>query len=286
MIINGKTTAQGISIACAVVLLIASLFVLNFILPLSISPFPFDHFSNLSSRIWAWLEYAVGIAAAGLVIHYRSSILERDIVQAIVLASLNWIGRYTMNSNSRDATPESIITALAFIAAVVIFRKIDQDNPLHVEAFHGSLPHIFRGILFGIAAAIPFAGLNIAYFWFTCGPGHPGSLVQSFTEAFHPGISEEIIYRFFIISLCLLLLNGRLSQRLLIFITMFLAVIPHSLAHLPDLMLINPGSAVFLLLTTSLLFGLPMALLQTRYSLESAISFHWFIDFTRFFLGF
>jgi hypothetical protein len=65
-----------------------------------------------------------------------------------------------------------------------------------------------------------------------------------------------------------------------------LAVIPHSLLHLPDLFLENPGMALGLLAATSLLFGLPMAILQIRKNLESAIAFHWFIDFVRFLFGY
>jgi len=38
--------------------------------------------------------------------------------------------------------------------------------------------------------------------------------------------------------------------------------------------------------TTGLLFGLPMAVLQIKKNLESAIAFHWLIDFARFLFGF
>jgi hypothetical protein len=44
--------------------------------------------------------------------------------------------------------------------------------------------------------------------------------------------------------------------------------------------------AATLLVATSLLFGLPMAFLQLWRNLETAIAFHWFIDFARFFFGF
>lgn len=68
-----------------------------------------------------------------------------------------------------------------------------------------------------------------------------------------------------------------------------LMVVPHSLLHLlhpADLFISNPAMAVAMLLATSLLFGHPMALLQIRRSFESAVSFHWFIDFARFFFGY
>jgi membrane protease YdiL (CAAX protease family) len=62
--------------------------------------------------------------------------------------------------------------------------------------------------------------------------------------------------------------------------------VPHSLNHLPDLFLQNPWMGLFMLIATSLLFGLPMALLQLKRNLETAIAFHWFIDFMRFLFGF
>jgi hypothetical protein len=65
-----------------------------------------------------------------------------------------------------------------------------------------------------------------------------------------------------------------------------MAVVPHSLLHLPDLFLDNPLMAVAMLVATSLLFGLPMALLQVKRSFETAVAFHWFIDFIRFWFGY
>ena len=65
-----------------------------------------------------------------------------------------------------------------------------------------------------------------------------------------------------------------------------MAVIPHSLLHLPDLFLDNPLMAAAMLVVTSLLFGLPMALLQVKRSFETAVIFHWLIDFIRFWFGY
>jgi hypothetical protein len=43
---------------------------------------------------------------------------------------------------------------------------------------------------------------------------------------------------------------------------------------------------VAMLFVTSLLFGLPMAVLLIKKNLEAAIAFHWLIDFARFLFGF
>ena len=99
-------------------------------------------------------------------------------------------------------------------------------------------------------------------------------------------IAEEIVFRFFVLALCLYQLGASPSRRLVTAATVTLAVVPHSLNHLPDLFLQNPLMGLVMLAATSLLFGLPMALLQLRRSLETAIAFHWLIDFVRFLFGF
>jgi membrane protease YdiL (CAAX protease family) len=82
------------------------------------------------------------------------------------------------------------------------------------------------------------------------------------------------------------LLKGSHSPRLALTAAVILAVVPHSLNHLPDLFLENATMGFAMLVATSLLFGLPMALLQIKKNLETAIAFHWLIDFMRFLFGF
>jgi membrane protease YdiL (CAAX protease family) len=105
-------------------------------------------------------------------------------------------------------------------------------------------------------------------------------------EALRPAIYEEIVFRFFVLALCFYLLRSSRSPRLVSLVALVLAVVPHSLNHLPDLFLENPMMGLAMLVATSLLFGLPMAVLQIKKNLESAIAFHWLIDFARFLFGF
>ena len=85
---------------------------------------------------------------------------------------------------------------------------------------------------------------------------------------------------------CLALLKDSPHRRWVWATAIALAVIPHSLLHLPDLFLQNPMMGIGMLVATSLLFGLPMALLQVKRSFESAVAFHWFIDLARFVFGY
>ena len=282
-----KNITQGLLIAGGMIIAIAGLFVLNYVVPLNIGPLPSDHFSTYTSRIWAWLEYSLGITGCYLVYINRKIILAQDIALAIILGMLNWIGRFQINRDCYDATPETIIIVIVYVAATVIFRSssVYQDN-FKIRAFEETIMQNGKEILIGIGLAIPLAAINIYYFWSVSGPSHPGSLLLSAITALHPGISEEIIFRYFIIAVCVAFLKNKLNSRVFKGYTLFISIIPHSMAHLPDTWLVSPGGAIFLLVATSLLFGLPMALLQIKRNLECAIGFHWFIDFSRFFLGF
>jgi hypothetical protein len=65
----------------------------------------------------------------------------------------------------------------------------------------------------------------------------------------------------------------------------FMAIVFHSAAHVPDLLATDPVMALAAVAVTSLLFGLPMAMLAYRRDIETAIGFHWIIDAVRFSLG-
>jgi predicted Abi (CAAX) family protease len=93
------------------------------------------------------------------------------------------------------------------------------------------------------------------YKWLTAG----GQSVAFF--ALSPAIHEEIVFRLFILSFCLYLLRYSRHPQSGIAISLVLAVVPHSLNHVPDLFLKQPLSALFLFGGTSIVFGLPMALI-------------------------
>jgi membrane protease YdiL (CAAX protease family) len=104
--------------------------------------------------------------------------------------------------------------------------------------------------------------------------------------ALQPGIAEEIIFRFFVMNVFIAVLSNKFQPKWVMVISMFFGVIPHSLVHFSQLWILAPLNAIFLLISTSLLFGLPMAYLQYKRDLECAIAFHWFIDFIRFVGGY
>lgn len=148
------------------------------------------------------------------------------------------------------------------------------------------LPHILRGLGFGIILAIPLAVINNLFFYLQNGAPRLQNILVSGAEALSPGIHEEAVFRYFVLAAGFTLLQGSARPRLAWTAAIVMAVVPHSLLHLPDLFIVNPWMAVGKLAATSLLFGLPMALLQVKRSYETAVAFHWLIDFARFFFGY
>ena len=270
-------------IAVALIALVyALLFALNLLLPLGKGLL--YYYSNYTSRIWAWTEYALGAAALVVLLRQWRAVRVRSVLLAVVLAALSTAGRYARNRSVSDVADEMIILILTFLAGVVLFANLQERR---VAAFQGAPWDVLRSIGWGIVLSVPLAVVNNLYFYLTSGSTFEFTNVfQSGLRALNPAISEEVIFRFFVMGLTLSLLRGTAHKKLAVGVAVVLGVVPHSLNHLPDLFLINPASALFLLAATSVAFGLPMALIQLKRNLESAMGFHWFIDFARFLMGF
>lgn len=257
-----------------------TLYVLNLILPLTSSPI--FHYNNFTSRIWSWSEFAL-TGAAVVVLFKLRTVSMQSILSAVLLASLSAVSIYLRNSGLTDALQEGLIVFVTFLAGSAIFQRVNGQT---IAALQNGTANVILSILFGIMVAIPFAVINNLFFYFNSGHVTFRDGFVSALLALSPGISEEIIFRYFVVALCSQWLQNESKQRLGFFAAVLLAVVPHSLNHLPDLFITNPATALFMLAATCLLFGLPMAVLQVKKNLESAIAFHWFIDFARFLFGY
>lgn len=238
---------------------------------------------DYTSRIWNWSQIALTIAACLTLIVYRRSLTTRSVLLGLALAILSTFSHWLHDPSLSWGLQEGVAVWTCFLAGVILFK--DRDV-ISVPVLEPPLRMIGRSIVLGIFFAIPLSIVNNLYFYLNTGPIQWQNVFYSALEALSPAIHEEIIFRFFVLAIVLHLLKGSASPRWTIAIAVFLAVVPHSLNHLPDLFLQNPIMGLVMLTATSLLFGLPMAILQIRKNLETAIAFHWFIDFARFLFGF
>lgn len=259
----------------AIALIYAALYATNLLLPLG--------HTNHMTRIWDWSQMALAATAAVVLILKRRDLTAGAALTGLALAVVSAVSHAQRDPSTLWSTLEGIAVWLCFLAGTALFRDLAAGG---VAAFRPPLAAIGRSLAFGALVALPLAAVNNLYFYLNAGGVRFQNVFASAFEALSPAIHEEIVFRFFVLALCLYLLRDSPSQRWATAAAVTLAVVPHSLNHLPALFLENPPMGVFMLVATSLLFGLPMALLQLRRNLETAIAFHWLIDFVRFLFGF
>lgn len=251
------------------------LYVVNYIVPLTNT--------NYTTRIWDWTELA--LAAMALIViafHWRAVHVRTIWIGAILGVISGW--SYLLDDFSlRGGVTEAVAVWVTFTAGTVLFQNVKESA---VNAFGQTRFVMARNLGFGLLVAIPLAALNNLFFFLQNGAPRFQNIFVSAGEALSPGIHEEAVFRYFVLAVCFTMLQGSTHPRLATFAAIAMAVVPHSLLHLPELFLDNPVMAVAMLVATSLLFGLPMALLQIKRSFETAVVFHWFIDFVRFWFGY
>ncbi len=253
----------------------AALYLLNFVVPLA--------YGNYTTRIWDWTELALAVGALVVIaIRWRAT-RSTPVLAGAGLGFVSGISYFLDDPSLRGAVTEAVAVWLTFVAGTALFQDLKKNT---VPAFRMPLPHILRRLGFGILLAIPLAVVNNLFFYLQNGAPRFQNILVSGAEALSPGIHEEAVFRYFVLAACFTLLQTSARPRLAWAAAIVMAVIPHSLLHLPDLFLANPWMAIGMLVATSLLFGLPMALLQVKRSYETAVAFHWFIDFVRFFFGY
>ncbi|MBK8931010.1 MAG: CPBP family intramembrane metalloprotease [Chloroflexi bacterium] len=280
MTIAGKTFNRGWVTIWGIALIYTLLYALNLILPLESSPF--FHYNNYTTRIWSWSEFSLA-GVAFIVLLQRRRIAANSFILAFTLAFLSGGSIYLRNGGIMDAVQEGCVVVVPFVAGASLFQQ--TRGPI-VWAFQGGRANVTHSLFWGAASAVPLAIINNLFFYLNTGSVAFKSGWYAALLALSPGISEEIIFRYFVIALCATSLQATSKERSGYWAILILAVVPHSLNHLPDLFLTHPAMAIFILVTTCLLFGLPMAVWQLKRNLETAVAFHWFIDFARFLFGY
>ena len=258
-----------------IALIYTALYAANLVLPLG--------GTNHMTRIWDWSQMALAATAAVVLILKRRNLTAGAALMGLALAAVSALSHAQHDPSPLWSALEGAAVWVCFTGGTALFSDLAA---VAVPAFRPPLAAIGRSLAFGALVALPLAAVNNLYFYLNAGAVRFRNVFASAFEALSPAIHEEIIFRYFVLALCLSLLRASPARRLVLAVAIGLAVVPHSLNHLPALFLQNPPMGLAMLAATSLLFGLPMALLQLRRNLESAIAFHWLIDFVRFLFGF
>ncbi|WP_027624443.1 CPBP family intramembrane glutamic endopeptidase [Clostridium lundense] len=271
---NGKKSAYMISLVTFMI------FILSYILSIKVTQTKND--GMFMYRAWMWTEYIIGIASFVVIAAKFRDIKAEFIFPAIVLTFISSISLLN-RSDIGTTIKEAVILFCSFIAACLLSKG---NNNIKSSLVESKFKKAILSLVLGALISMPLAIINFFYFKNTTGYLNWQNPITSAFLALQPGIAEEIVFRFFIMNVFITILSKHVDKKHTIAISMFLGVVPHSLCHFSQLWIVNPISAIVMLMLTSLLFGLPMAYLQYKRDLETAISFHWCIDFIRFLGGF
>ncbi|MDR1364828.1 MAG: CPBP family intramembrane metalloprotease [Oscillospiraceae bacterium] len=176
------------------------------------------------------------------------------------------------------------ITIFSYYSAAYIFRNYGKQNYFLAD-FKNILNSVKTGILISIIPTIT----NIVEFKFINNLSVDFNLIRfpfAMFAALQPGIAEEVIFRFFLLAFVLNAFKGKLPKTNFIeFLIYFLMIVPHCLLHYQmNEFIQNPIPAILNLIYMCVFYGIPAVWLMKNKNLYAAISFHWFIDFIRFWL--
>lgn len=252
------------------------MYAINFVLPLEKSLLPFFSINN---RAWHWCEFLILVLAIFYIFKIKN-LAFKDLSISIVLGLIVYFSQPNMGYGYIS----SIVTTVCYYSACQIFRHYSQQDKFFDLEVRNTAKSFFKGVLY----AIPFALINILAIYFTYANQQIYNfdmlnIIPQATSALAPGISEEIIWHFFLLAFVVDLFGGSIPKnKLALSLTYILTVIPHCLIHLPTVFVENPMMAVIQLIFTSVLFGFPMVWLVKNKNLQTSIGFHWAVDFLRF----
>lgn len=251
------------------------LFMIGISIPLDYTP----HYGNYMSRIWNWTEIFIALTALFYIIQSKTFHLKQAII-SLLLGTVCLIALFR-DPRYIEIIITSLCVAITFYGGCRIFEKIDRENAtIHLGTLGG-----MKYFLLGAVVSIPLAVINVLFFAIQ-GQVQMENLLYSAVMALKPAISEEVIFRYFLMACSLRWLQGKVTKRFLSIYMYILMVLPHTLLHYPDMILSSPMNAILMIILNSVVFGFPMAYLMKRKNLQMAVGMHWFIDFARFAAGF
>ena len=188
---------------------------------------------------------------------------QKDILVSVILA--NVAGAYGMVTANYIMGPLVIAMVMSsYMGALPIFRKY-----LSTEKVLGDNPQ--KSIGLGIILGIVLGAFNILMSGASI---NPKFTADAMFLALQAGIWEEVAMRFLFYAIGVYILKRESQSSLENILIYILMVVPHLLGH----GIMGLGSLVVLFF----LFGLPMAILQRKVDLTSAIIMHATVDLIRF----
>lgn len=227
-----------------------------------------------------WFMFPLStLFAIAILITLRKQISRRVILVGSILALALCFVEFIFQPD--DAMGWLVNTLLIAFQAVAGILLLNHTGLTKIQLYDGNIRKAIQSFGWGCMLAIPPALLNIASL--------TGSQLSEFDREFdqwwkafyalQPGILEETWARLFLLTLFYALLRPTSSQKPQRTLTaaLVISVFIHGLAHYPASMS-DPMSVIF----AALMYGIPLGLIYIKRDFESAVAYHFFVDFVRF----
>ncbi len=216
------------------------------------------------------LDWLLMIATLSILVVWHREIRLRPVVLGLAVAVIALLGGLPFWDNSFVAKPFfvmfSVFVLPMFIAGGMLLKRTGlSGSQLHARQYIEAL----RSFLWGCLLFVPLGLINAA-------SGSPGTGIRWVTQAWMPltlpwwsGIAEEAWFRLFLVSLCYLLLRPAFGKRpaLAVVCAVLFSAVTFGLGH--------GGTLLDRVLTTGLLYGLPIAVVFARRDWEHAVGAHY-----------
>jgi NAD/NADP transhydrogenase beta subunit len=211
----------------------------------------------------------------------------RRIITALVMGAL--VGLAYSYESDISALPLIIEGAvLTVVGAAAVFSFIDKRPELGFKMLVGHSPRaVVTSVGIGLGIGAVMAVLNTLAFIVVGEPINPdGDVPYALAMAIKPAFCEELCNRAVFFVFCLYLLRGLPKSRAQAFTCWFMMIVPHMLPHTVAVLAFEgPGMWLAYVLFLTICAGLPLALLQRKRDITSAMVAHGLVDFVRCALG-
>lgn len=232
--------------------------------------FALNFFSDLGESI---LMLLIIVASGWIIVSLWRNIRLRMVITGFALAIIAFLGGYLYFKHDFISSTAFflflIFVPLMVIAGGLLIKIAGLNN---VALLAGSYGKALKSFLYGCLVFVPLGLANAA-------SGSPGGDLTWLTSWWMPfslpmfsGIVEEVWFRLVLVSLCYLMLRPtfRRYPQIAMVGAVFFSAVTFGLGH---------GRSVHNLLTTGLLYGLPMATIFARRDWECAVGTHYMVNF-------
>lgn len=189
----------------------------------------------------------------------------------------------------RDAWSEGLLravfTSVAALGGLAVMRR---GGPVYLGLGDGAWLRALVSFGFGAVVGIPLAALNaFANAWTQGRPWQWQSPLAAALDALQPAVFEEVVYRLALLGLIWFVLRRVWPTRQAAWLAGLISLLVHAYGgHFSDEFITRPLATLVMGGAMGLIWGLPLTVLALRRDLDSAIGFHWMLDFARFWAGF